>query len=168
MTLNNNPKELKYNKRCKPISLKGLKMATYKKILAAVDLTEDSMQVLDRARSMADLYNAELSIAHVIEPLGYAYGGDIPMDLTEVQKQLEEHAKKHLQNTGEKYNTPEAQQFVIIGRPETEIHRLAENGDYDLVLVGSHGRHGIQLLLGSTANGVLHGAKCDVLAVRIS
>ncbi len=142
-------------------------MSTYKKILAAIDLTEESAQVLDRAQSMAELYEAELNIVHIIEPLGYAYGGDIPMDLTEVQNQLEDHAKKYLKNIGEKYNTPEAQQHVIIGRPETEIHRLAEDNDYDLVLVGSHGRHGIQLLLGSTANGILHGAKCDVLAVRI-
>jgi universal stress protein A len=37
----------------------------------------------------------------------------------------------------------------------------------DLVVVGSHGRHGLSLLLGSTANGVLHGAGCDVLAVRV-
>ena len=35
------------------------------------------------------------------------------------------------------------------------------------IVVGSHGRHGLALLLGSTASGVLHGAKCDVLAVRI-
>jgi len=34
-------------------------------------------------------------------------------------------------------------------------------------VVGSHGRHGLALLLGSTANGVLHGASCDVLAVRV-
>ena len=37
----------------------------------------------------------------------------------------------------------------------------------DLIVVGSHGRHGLALLLGSTANGVLHGATCDVLAVRV-
>ena len=34
-------------------------------------------------------------------------------------------------------------------------------------MVGSHGRHGLALLLGSTANDVLHGAPCDVLAVRL-
>ena len=37
----------------------------------------------------------------------------------------------------------------------------------DLIVVGSHGRHGLALLLGSTASGVLHGAPCDVLAVRV-
>jgi universal stress protein A len=37
----------------------------------------------------------------------------------------------------------------------------------DLIVIGSHGRHGLQLLLGSTANGVLHLSECDVLAVRV-
>lgn len=143
-------------------------MTGYRKILAAIDLTEESSQVLERAQDIAELYNAELHMVHIIEPLGYAYGGDIPMDLTEVQKQLEDHAKSYLENAGSKYKTPTTQQHVVIGRPETEIHRLAEDDAYDLIVVGSHGRHGIQLLLGSTANAVLHGAKCDVLAVRIN
>ena len=57
--------------------------------------------------------------------------------------------------------------MVTVGRPESEIHRLAKEEGADLVIVGSHGRKGLQLLLGSTANGVLHGTECDVLAVRI-
>ncbi|MFD2228817.1 universal stress protein [Alkalimarinus sediminis] len=142
-------------------------MTEYKKILAAIDLTEESDQVIERARSLANLYNCSLDIVHVIEPLGYAYGGDIPMDLTEVQQQLEDHAKHYLVEAGKTYQVAVDQQHVIIGRPETEIHRLSEDSNFDLVVVGSHGRHGIQLLLGSTANGILHGAKCDVLAVRI-
>jgi len=48
-----------------------------------------------------------------------------------------------------------------------EIIKIAEENNVDLIIVGSHGRHGLALLLGSTANGVLHHAKCDVLAVRI-
>ncbi len=52
-------------------------------------------------------------------------------------------------------------------RPEAEIHRVAEELGADLIVVGSHGRHGLALLLGSTANGVLHGATTDVLAVRV-
>lgn len=142
-------------------------MTEYNKILAAIDLTEESDQVIERARDLANLYNCNLDIVHIIEPLGYAYGGDIPMDLTEVQQQLEDHAKQYLKEAGKRYQVADNQQHVIIGRPETEIHRLSEESNFDLVVVGSHGRHGIQLLLGSTANGILHGAKCDVLAVRI-
>ena len=48
-----------------------------------------------------------------------------------------------------------------------EIHSKAEEIGADLIVVGSHGRYGLALLMGSTANGVLHGATCDVLAVRV-
>ena len=54
-----------------------------------------------------------------------------------------------------------------MGRPETEIHNTADEIGADLIVVGSHGRHGLALIFGSTANGVLHGAACDVLAVRV-
>ena len=46
-------------------------------------------------------------------------------------------------------------------------YRVAEEQSCDLIVVGSHGRHGLALLLGSTANDVLHGAPCDVIAVRL-
>ena len=44
---------------------------------------------------------------------------------------------------------------------------IAEEHAVDLIVIGSHGRHGLQRILGSTASGVLHTATCDVLAVRI-
>jgi universal stress protein A len=44
---------------------------------------------------------------------------------------------------------------------------LATEQNCDVIVVGSHGRHGLALLLGSTANDLLHGAPCDVLAVRL-
>jgi len=142
-------------------------MKKYNRILVALDLTEDSAQVLDRALLIKQALNAELSILHVIEPLGYAYGGDIPMDLTQVQTRLEEQARKHLAEISQRHQLNPDLMQVLIGRAETEIHRIAKKGNYGLVIVGSHGRHGIQLLLGSTSNSVLHGAQCDVLAVRI-
>jgi universal stress protein A len=64
-------------------------------------------------------------------------------------------------------NVPESRQHLIFGRPESEIQRTADEFGADVIVVGSHGRHGLALLLGSTANGVLHGATCDVLAVRV-
>jgi universal stress protein A len=62
---------------------------------------------------------------------------------------------------------PEARQFTPIGHAATEIQRVARDLDADLIVIGTHGRHGLGLLLGSTANGVLHGVKRDVLAVRV-
>lgn len=139
----------------------------YETILAAIDLTEEADQVIRRACELAEIHKAELILLHVVEPVGYAYGGDIPMDLTELQEQLDKSARDQLTDLGKSHNIKDNNLMVTVGRPEAEIHRICEERNVKLAVVGSHGRHGIQLLLGSTANGVLHGAKCDVLAVRI-
>lgn len=140
---------------------------SYHHILVAVDLTKDSHKVLERAVGISSRNeNAKISIMHTLEPLGFAYGGDIPMDLTSIQDQLDDHAKKRLAEIASSHVSSE-NQHVVVGMPDTEIHRFAEEHDVDLIVVGSHGRHGFALLLGSTSTGVLHGAECDVLAVRV-
>lgn len=139
----------------------------YRCIMLAVDLTEESTPVARRALAIAKASAAELHIVHVIEPLSLAYGGDVPMDLSSIQDQIHEQAKAHLAEFAAGLNIDEAHQHLIFGRPESEIQRISEANGADLIVVGSHGRHGLALLLGSTANGVLHGAPCDVLAVRV-
>ncbi|WP_370277128.1 universal stress protein [Pontibacterium sp.] len=142
-------------------------MSLYGKILLALDLSAECDQLIGKAREIASANSAELYLLHVIEPLSFAYGGDVPMDLTTIQEQLDEHAHSRLKKYAEKMDYPVKEQMVITGHTETEIHRLAKEKEIDLIVVGSHGRHGLALLLGSTANSVLHGASCDVLAVRV-
>ncbi|GGB90169.1 universal stress protein [Marinobacterium zhoushanense] len=142
-------------------------MARYTRILLAVDLSDESSQLAERAVDLARTNQAQLSLIHVVEPLSFAYGGDVPMDLSTIQEQLDEHARKKLNTYAEALGYPVDKKFVVTGNTETEIHQVASNEETDLIIVGSHGRHGLALLLGSTANGVLHGAPCDVLAVRV-
>ncbi len=142
-------------------------MSDYAKILVAVDLSEDSKRIVQRARAVASGASAELHIIHVIEPLSFAYGGDIPMDFSGIQDEIYQQATQQLQRFAESNGVDEAHRHIVMGRPEVEIHSLAEELKADLIVVGSHGRHGLALLMGSTANGVLHGAKRDVLAVRV-
>ncbi len=142
-------------------------MSNYSHILVTVDLTEECRPVAERARSLADIYAAKLSCIHVIEPLSLAYGGDIPMDLSTIQEQIQDTAQTHMAEFAAELNIKKEDQHLVFGRPEAEIHALAQQLNVDLIVVGSHGRHGLALLLGSTANGVLHGAVCDVLAVRV-
>ncbi|WP_432698648.1 universal stress protein [Marinobacterium sp. YM272] len=142
-------------------------MARYTRILLAVDLSEECPQLSDRAVELARQNQAQLSLIHVVEPLSFAYGGDVPMDLSTIQEQLDEHARSKLNAYAEQLSYPVDKKFVVTGNTETEIHQVASNEETDLIIVGSHGRHGLALLLGSTANGVLHGAPCDVLAVRV-
>lgn len=142
-------------------------MADYRRILLAVDLTDECRRVARRAVALATAADAELHVVHAIEPLTFAYGGDIAMDLSSVQDQIHDQARSHLAAFAASFDIPEQRRHLAFGRAESEIHRIAEAEEIDLIVVGSHGRHGIALLLGSTANGVLHGASCDVLAVRV-
>lgn len=142
-------------------------MSAYKHVLIGLDLQPESQQVVDRVKSLFSGGPQKLTLMHVQEPLSFAYGGDIPMDLTEVQNQLEEQAKDRLAAVGRELGVPLDQQHVIIGQPAHEMHRFASENNVDLIVVGSHGRHGLSLILGSTATGVLHGSECDVLAVRV-
>ncbi len=142
-------------------------MAQYQKILVAIDLSEDSTQVVQRARALADAHGAELHLIHVIEPLSFAYGGDIPMDFSGIQEEIHQQATQQMRRFAAKHNVDEQHQSIVLGKPEVEIHGTAKELGTDLIVIGSHGRHGLALLMGSTANGVLHGASCDVLAVRV-
>lgn len=143
-------------------------MANYQHVLATVDLSEESEEVFARAKSLAANNHAKLSLLHVVEPLTFAYGGDIPIDLSDIQQQLHEQAEKHLKALAQASEPPCEDTHIAVGQPTEVIHRMAKELGVDVVVVGSHGRSGLALLLGSTANGVLHGAKCDVLAVRVN
>ena len=144
-------------------------MRSYKHILLAVDFFENGKAVVNRARDLADKYQAKLSIIHVVDSLPITdagYGADIPfnMDLT---TELMAGAKIRLAKLSEKPAVTKDRLWLEMGSPKTEIIRVAEENKVDLIVIGSHGRHGLALLLGSTANGVLHHANCDVLAVRL-
>ncbi|MDQ2075574.1 universal stress protein [Marinimicrobium sp. ABcell2] len=142
-------------------------MPCYKHIIAGLDLSDESSQVLERAGDLARACGATLSVAHVIEPLTFAYGGDMPVDLSEVQEQLQLKAEQELRRLCQLVKHPVQQEHVLVGQAATELHYLAAQENADLIIVGSHGRKGFALLLGSTSNSVLHGAGCDVLAVLV-
>ncbi len=143
-------------------------MPLYQHILVGLDLSEESPQVIAKAAGLAQACDARLSLAHVIEPLTFAYGGDMPVDLSEVQEQLQLKAEQELRRLAGLVDYPVQQQHVLVGQPATELQYLSKELEADLIIVGSHGRKGFALLLGSTSNSVLHGAICDVLAVRVS
>jgi universal stress protein A len=144
-------------------------MTSYKHILLAADFSEHGQAVAERAKDLAEQYQAKLSIVHVMDNLlitDAAYGSTIPFDL-DLTAELMAAAKKRLANLAEMLNIAEDCRYMETGSPKLEIIRVAKENKVDLIVVGSHGRHGFALLLGSTANGVLHHAQCDVLAVRL-
>ncbi len=145
-------------------------MEGYKKILLAADFTDHGNLVAQRAAELALKYQAELCALHVVDSIPIAesiYGPIIPYE-ADLSSELVKAAEKRLAKIGEQFSIPLSRQWVELGSPKLEIIRVAEENNIDLIVVGSHGRHGLSLLLGSTANGVLHYAQCDVLAVRLN
>lgn len=140
---------------------------TYSHLVVGLDLSEDSRAILDKAKKLSKACGAKISLVHVVEPLAFAYGGDVPMDLTEAQAVMEQQAQSRLDKIADEAQVAPSATTILVGNTAGELHRYAEEHDGDLIVVGSHGRHGFALLLGSTANGVLHGANTDVLAVRV-
>lgn len=147
-------------------------MPSYQHILVGLDLSPESQQVVDKVKLLFGNQSAHITLIHIQEPLSFAYGGDIPLDLGDVQLKMEEQASQRLEALVADLTAdiPDSTiEFrVLIGQPAHELHRYAKEHGADLAVVGSHGRHGLALVFGSTANGVLHGASCDVLAVRIN
>lgn len=143
-------------------------MKTYHTILVAIDLTRESNEVVERAQSISKTHNSSLHIVHVVEPVYFPYNENIVLDLASLELEAERHAKLQLKTFGNRFQVPETHQHLLLGTPAKKIHTLADDLCADLIVVGSHGRSGFSLLLGSTANGVLHGSKCDVLAVRVT
>ena len=140
----------------------------YEHILVAVDLTEECDPVIKRSRALCDGRNTKLSLVHIVEPMAMAFGGDVPMDLSQLQQQQFDQAKERLDRLIVKYpDLKRENSHLTYGQPRQEIHHLAKEQGCDLIVVGSHGRHGLALLLGSTANDVLHGAPCDGMAVHL-
>ena len=143
-------------------------MSGYRKILLAVDFTREADVICERAVSLATVYNTELSLVHVIEPLIIDPAYDIlPALSAGFEKEMTDNAKERLREIGHRFGIPEKRQTVKLGSTKAGIIAQAEEEGCDLIVLGSHGRHGPALLLGSTANAVLHSAPCDVLAVRI-
>lgn len=143
-------------------------MPSYSHILLAVDFSASTDAVAERALAMSRAFSARLSLVHIVEFVQIDLTSElvIPQEL-ELDQELVDIANRRLQELGEKYGVEADACFIGQGSTKREILRIAEEQDVDLIVVGSHGREGIQLLLGSTANAVLHGAGCDVLAVRI-
>ena len=143
-------------------------MSSYNHILVGLDLSTESQQVIDRVKFLFVDTDTKISVCYILEPLAFTYGGDIPVDLSDVQAQLKEQAVERLASYGAQLNVKSDDQHVILGHPAQEMHAMASSENIGLIVVGSHGRHGLSLIFGSTSNSVLHGASCDVLAVRIT
>jgi universal stress protein A len=141
---------------------------TYQTLLVAQDFSESGSQALQKAVELADGKPERLHVLHVVDylpPVDTTFGAVSPFEV-DLTDEMVESAKTRLSSLAATHGIPEDHCWVEVGSPKVEIIRVAGEIHADLIVVGSHGRHGLGLLLGSTASSVIHHAACDVLAVR--
>ena len=144
-------------------------MESYRNILCAIDFSPSSEAAVDRAAVIARDTGAQLTLLHVVEYFPVDRSNEqIASEDTDPEQYRMSRAHEGLADQARRLGEIEAVQEVVVSEHSAkhEIVRFAKERQMDLIVVASHGRHGISALLGSTATGVLHTASCDVLAVR--
>ncbi len=137
----------------------------YTHILHATDLSENHFKMCQQAQLIAERFQAQLFLLHVIEPppsLQLARG----LGFAEFDKPRKDDAEIVMRVLGEALNIPLEQQFVEIGSIKQCVLDKAQALTCNLIVLGAHTRGTLPAFLGSTAHSILNHANCDVLTLR--
>jgi ACR3 family arsenite transporter len=160
-----------------------------KKILFATDLSQTARHAVKYACSIGNKFNAQVHAIHVVPDMLDEYSSGAGIDLSgsidkkkwdEFNKKNIEAAKKaiheRMKTTSQKFleempHCPlsDSRTIVLAGNPVDEIVKTARDNNFDLIIIGTHG-HGEfeEMVLGSTASGVILKSKVPVLVARPS
>ncbi len=142
-------------------------MSDYRKILLAVDLSDDSEIIGKRAVDMANRYQADICLVHVVEYVPVEPMGEALLPSVQIEDELVNSAKIRFETLAVSLGLSDAPRFVEVGNIKAEVIRIAREQECDLIVLGCHERHGLAIIVNFTEDTVLHAAPCDVLAVRL-
>lgn len=143
------------------------------KILLAVDDSKFSEAARQRVIAQSQLPNTEVRVLHVVEPVHLTgeLGAYIPdIDISAVQAERLKKAEELIERIGQALRAAGLKVSTALeeGDPKTKIIDHAEAWHADLIVVGSHGRKGLdRFLLGSISEAVARHARCSVEIVRL-
>lgn len=146
-------------------------MKTFEKIVVAIDFSENSDYAFEYAFTLAKQFNAELTVMHVINEPVDLRGFYVPhISFEQLEKEIEEGAGKMMDKfcQAKLGGFADYKTAIVSGIPYEEIIRKAEATGASLIVMGTHGRKGLDhLIFGSTAERVVRGASCPVLTIRL-
>jgi nucleotide-binding universal stress UspA family protein len=149
-------------------------VATFTKILAATDFSDDSNHALDYAEELARRFSAEILVMHVDQPLAPVMVSELSpgLDVGAMNRIAEEQrllALRELDRTTARLRDAglKSRSLLKVGAPFLEIIGAAHSEGADLIVLGTHGRTGLaHVLMGSVAERVVRKAHCPVLTIR--
>lgn len=148
----------------------------YKHLLVPTDGSKLSLKAAKEAAKLARRLKARITALHVIAPYAPAYGGDdmvfypeaySPQEYKKASEKAAEHALAKVEAAASALKVPCAKVFVVAGQPWSAIVRTARAKRCDLIVMSSHGRHGlVGVLMGSETTKVLTHSRIPVLVCR--
>lgn len=140
------------------------------KILVPQDFSDYSLHALKYAVTFAGLFNSELVVVHVVEPIVYpadfSFG---QVSIPAMEEEIRKHSEEQLNELVAKEipKNIKVTSIIRVGKPFIEIVDVAKSENADLIVISSHGRTGMDhVLFGSTADKVVRKSPCPVLTVR--
>ena len=143
-------------------------MSRYRHILVAVEADEEADGLLARARELARLFSAELSVLNVVEPMPMDLNGDLGVIPMNLDGEMREQARHTLQPLCAAHGLEPARLRIELGQITGTILAVAEELGADLIVLGHHPVRGFAALFSHTDKGVVSKAHCDVLAVALT
>jgi len=146
-------------------------MKDFSTILVAVDFSDSSDNAFQVALSLAKKFSARLIILHVINEPVDLRGFYVPhISFEKLEEEIEEGAKKMMESFCRQHTTDyeNYESMIVPGISYNEIISQAEDKGAELIVLGTHGRAGLDhVLFGSTAEKVVRKSKLPVLTVRL-
>jgi nucleotide-binding universal stress UspA family protein len=145
-------------------------MTEIKKILFPYDLTESATKVIPYVLSVAEAYDSGIYLLHVVDDLqrwGKLYVPHPSMDAFEGEASRAANKAMDRMRDEQLKGRSKVQRKVVSGDPATEILRTIESEDIDLVIMGTHGRRGLEhMIMGSVADNVVKKSGVPVITVN--
>lgn len=144
-------------------------MSEYKHILVAVDQSEDSEKIGRQALVVAKRNHAKITLLNILEGISLSAGYELMPVIPQVSdSEMIAEAKKSMRELSFKLGIPDADTLVISALSTKEgILKAAEDLNADLLVIGSHTRYGLGVLLGSTSGSIINDSPCDILTVKV-
>lgn len=144
----------------------------YRHLLVASDFSSFSQAALNKAVELATPFKAKITLLHAAETLSaeiYPTLGELSIpvlaDNPELEKKQLARLKKELDESIQELDYPQITTVIEIGSTAETILEYASKQNIDLIVMGSHSRRGLARLVGSSTNGVINNASCDVLVI---
>ena len=139
----------------------------YERVLGALDLTDDSVAVARRIAALVRQGGATVQLRHVVEFVPIEPMSDALVPVVQIDDKMIARATEQIRTIATQVGLDPGCCRVESGNVKSEILRIARETRADLIVLGSRERHGLSILVNMTEDTVLHGAPCDVLAVRV-